>query len=208
MKKQLSPVKSVALALSLMLGILVADVANLHNLTTAGAQRGSTPVAAARVVGERIAAQYVLVNGKVVSGVFAGSVEVVDAVVYGAPRGRSGVHVSDVSSSVTGVHVSDNSSSVTGVHVSDNSSSVTGVHVSDNSSSVTGVHVSDNSSSVTGVHVSDVSSSGVHVSDVSYTIVGGVVEGDDVQVVDGVITGTNLRVVGAVVNGDPAGLVY
>ena len=208
-KYLLSPSASVIVSLALALGILVADSANLRSLTTARAQSGRafTPLADATLVGARIAARNVLVNGERVSGVFAGSVRVVDSVLIGDQASASGVHVNDLNAS--GVHVNDESADAGGVHVNDESANAGGVHVNDDKATTSGVHVNDDKVTTSGVHVNDgqATTSGVHVNDGQATVTGGVVRGIGVRVVNGVITGEDLQVVGAVVREAAAGVV-
>jgi hypothetical protein len=172
------------MTLALALGILVADLTNLNTVSTAAAQttEDTALVGEATVVGERIVAQDVLVNGVPTTAVFVGSVKVVDSVLYSG----------DVAS-LSGVNVGDNLM-LTGVNVGDNLT-LTGVNVGDNLT-LTGVNVGDN-----------LTANGVNVGDNSPTIFGGVVEGDDVKVVDGIITGENLTVTGAVVGGSLSSVV-
>lgn len=186
------------MALSLAFGILVADLTNLHGVTAAGAQvapRG-TAVANGTVVGSRIRAVNVLVNGVATSGVFRGSVAIADSLVYNGGGGYedNGIfpHVSE-GSSADGIfpHVSD-SLSAGGIFP----------HVSD-SLSAGGIFP----------HVSEGLSAGGIFPHVAATspdpqLTGGVVEGDNVRVdKGGNITGGNLKVVGTVVSGGPAGSV-
>jgi hypothetical protein len=184
-KQQLSPWASVLTALSLALGILVADVANVCRLRAAGAQSNSArrfiPVSRATVVGRRIQAVDVLVNGVATRAAFLGRVRIVDSVIY-----------------TNGVLTGDNNT-VTGVLTGDNNT-VNGVLTGD-SNSATGVLTGD-SNSVTGVLTGDgVAANGVLTGDGSPTVSGGTVEGDNVRVVDGVITGDNLRLVGTTAAG-------
>jgi hypothetical protein len=186
-KNQLSPSASFVMSLALALGILVADLTNLNMLSVAHAQTADSgiPVADATVIGSRIFAQDVLIDGVPTSGIIIGSVQVVDAVLLGDTAKAGGVHVNDATNSITGVHVNDLTTSITGVHVNDLTTSITGVHVNDLTTTVTGVHVNDG----------------------AYTIIGGIVEGTDVKLVDGVITGSDLRIVGAAVSGSLSGIV-
>lgn len=173
------------MSLALALGILVADVANVSRLTVANAQSESgpyIPVAEATVVGGKIAAVGVMVNGVATDGVFLGSITVVDSLIDDGAKVDNGVLTGDGSGDgVTGVLTGD-------------SNSVTGVLTGDG---LTGVLTGD---SVTGVLTGD-SLSGEEAGGRPATVTGGVVEGDNVTVVDGVITGENLRVVGAIVTG-------
>lgn len=180
-KKQLSPQTSIAVSLLLMFGILVADVANVHTLTAAEAAQARDgrrlPLAAGTVFGGRIEAIDVLVNGVVTSGVFLGSVTVVDSVVVG---GGGGAQMS------TGIYPSDGFQ-VNGIYPSDG-------YTVQGASQAGGIYPSDGYS-VGGIYPSDgLTSQGTQ-------LVGGSVVGSDVRVVDGVITGQNLRVVGTIVQG-------
>ncbi|HEV3470336.1 MAG TPA: hypothetical protein VG148_13505 [Pyrinomonadaceae bacterium] len=171
-KHLLSLVKTLALSFCLTLGILVADLTNLH-AAAAGAQAGAAAVADGTVVGHSIAARNVLVNGVATSGVFRGSVRIADSIVYGGGTNLTGIfpHVSEgVSAGGIFPHVSD-SLSDDGIFP----------HTPD-SLSAGGIFP----------HVTDTATGA--------SLTGGVVEGDSVQVVDGVITGQNLRVVGTVVS--------
>ena len=180
-KHQLSPSASILMSLALALGILVADIANVSRVTVAAAQTATgdsyVAVADATVVGTRIVALDVIVDGVPTSGVFVGSVQVVDSVLSTEPNVANGVNVGD---SLTGG----------GVNVGDGATDEGGVNVGDG---VTGVNVGD------GFWGGDDGD--------SPTITGGTVEGDNVQVVDGVITGENLKVVGAYVSGSARSVV-
>lgn len=180
-KNRLSLLTSIAVSLSIMLGILVADLVNVPTLTSARAQRGARlPVAAGTVVGDRIAATQVLVNGVATNGVFLSRVVVVDSVLAGGDTTTNGIYPSDGVSGYT----------VNGIYPSDGVSGYT----------VNGIYPSD------GVAPSTVSRlDGIYPSDGLMSqgpeLFGGTVEGKDVRVVDGVITGRNLRVVGTVIRG-------
>lgn len=127
-KNQLSPVTSVVISLSLLLGILVADLTNVRGVAVAGAQTGgcvrlpSAPVADATVVGTRITATDVLVNGVVTRAAFAGSVRVVDSIVFRGDTTTTngvfpGVDVSGPNGVFPGVDVSGTNGVFPGVDI-------------------------------------------------------------------------------------------
>lgn len=208
-KHLLSPVMSLGMSLCLGLGILVADLTNVHTLTSAGAQsngHSAQPVATGTLVGEAITATNVLVNGARVSGVFRGSVGLVDSIVDSRIRGggnpggggsldANGIFPGDsFTTNVTGIFPGDSfTTNVTGIFPGDSfTTNVTGIFPGDSfTTNVTGIFPGDSfTTNVTGIFPGD-----------SLQVTDGVVEGDNVQVIGGVITGENLRVVGAVVSG-------
>jgi len=184
-KHLLSPVASLAMSLSLMLGILVADLVNVHSVTAAGAQagraRGTAVVANGRVISHNIRATNVLVNGVATNGVFRGSVAIVDSLLSGVdPTNITGAYPWDFtgSPSSNGAYPWDDSEapSGNGAYPWDDSEAPSG----------SGAYPWDSPTDTGG-------SSGVQLT-------GGVVEGENVRVIDGVITGENLTVVGTVVS--------
>lgn len=198
-KKQLSPWAAVLMAFGLALGILVADLTNVCRVTVADAQRNSAghfiPVAQATLLGRRIEAVDVLVNGVVTRAAFLGRVRIIDSVIS-----ARGVLTGD-GASASGVLTGDGNSA-DGVLTGDGGgASATGVLTGDGVSS-TGVLTGDGNSA-DGVLTGDGNSAdGVLTGDGGgASVTGGVVEGDNVRVKDGIIYGENLRVVGTTASG-------
>lgn len=205
----LSPVASLLVSLSLVVGILVSDVTGLRVIPKANAQTGAAPsptvsVRAARLSSSVIIAKGVVINGVETNGVFANSVRVADAVVD-ARCGVSALGFNSAGERVYALGVIVSGESPVSAGPSD-SLSTNGVIVSGELAdqepppATNGVIVSgelegqDETATTNGVIVSGT----VYVGQ-SLEVSGGTVTGD-VQVNNGVISGSSLSVVGAYVS--------
>ena len=184
-RTKLSPVISLVVSLSLVVGILVSDLAGARLLTAAHAQTsgGCAGQSSVRIT------RGLLSGGVVVHNVTVGGQLVALAYIPGSVQIARG--------SVGGVN---------GVIVSDGSpGAVEGVIVSDGGPNRDGVIVSDGSPNADrdGVIVSDgITANGVIVSDGGSVIAtGGTISGEGVSVENGVITGYNLVLRGATISG-------
>jgi len=187
-RNHLSPVTSLLVSLSLVVGILVCDLTGLHALPAANAQTGAAysgqiSVPAATIAGSVIAAKGVVINGVATDAVFLGEVSVSNSVVEGG-----GVYV-------LGAYPSGDPGSdpedAGGAYPS-------GIALPD----VNGAYPSGDPGS------GGVESDGAYPSGVIYgdglEVVGGTLQGSNIQVTDGVISGDNLVLVGAVVTSSGA----
>ncbi|MBC7930497.1 MAG: hypothetical protein H7Z38_08000 [Rubrivivax sp.] len=179
-KAHLSPVTSLLMSLSLIVGILVCDLTGTKFSTTAQAQAnpcsagGNSGTVVSNVV--EITEGGTSVNGMVINNVQVAGQVIPQAVIAGSVQISASTVVSDGGITVNGVIVSDGIPCANGVIVSD------GV-------TANGVIVSDG-----------VTANGVIVSD-GITATGGTLEGDNISVEGGIVSGNNLRLVGASLTG-------
>ena len=210
-KTHFSPVMPLLVSFSLVLGILVSDVAGYRFLTAAHAQNGSNPGNGRSIkVGEGVALNGMAVHGLLVNGqvvthaVIAGNVRIVDGAVANARVGSEGVNAS-----TSGVVVGDTIASTSGVVVGDTIASMSGVVVGDTVATTSGVVVGDTIASTSGVVVGDQSPTAtgdeiilINVIILNGNSIGGALTGDGITInEDGVITGTNLLLTGATIGG-------
>jgi hypothetical protein len=170
------------MAFALALGILVADLANVHTLSAVNAQSAgsASAIAEATVVGTRIAAHDVIIDGVPTSAVFVGSVVVVDSMMLsGDTAGLSGVNVGDYLAPPSATESGDDTQ-VGGVNVGDGLMA-NGVNVGDGSPAIFGGTVEGD-----GVKVVD----GV-ITGENLRVVGAVVSGGGVSSVTVTATGTS-----------------
>jgi hypothetical protein len=215
----LSPVTTLLMSLSLVVGILVCDLTGLRALPAASAQTGaSRSVSAARLAGGVIAAKGVVINGVATDAVFLGGVKVSNSVLdagRGITRlgaaGTGGVYIlgaypSGNPDDVNGAYPSGNPDDVNGAYPSGEIDPVSGAYPSGEIDPVNGAYPSGNPDDVNGAYPSgnpdDVS--GAYPSGVIYgggglEVVGGTLQGTNIQVTNGVITGEDLVLVGAFV---------
>ncbi|MDT5156086.1 MAG: hypothetical protein QOC99_485 [Acidobacteriota bacterium] len=179
-KAHLSPVTSFLVSLSLVVGILVADLTNHSVFTEAHAQviAGSAIQVAtpdATLSGDVITAQGLFINGVATDGVFLRSVRISNSFV------RTGCGIN----ALGGGSVLDSMNLLGAYPSGDPIDPTTGPSGAYPSGEVTGP---------TGAYPSGVTYSGSGLQ-----VIGGVLEGSDIHVTNGVISGSNLRVVGAYV---------
>ena len=210
-KTHFSPVMPLLVSFSLVLGILVSDVAGCRFLTAAHAENGSSPGNGRSIkVGQGVALNGMAVHGLLVNGqvvthaVIAGSVGIVDGAVVNVLGGSGGVDAS-----TSGVVVGDTIASTSGVVVGDTIVSMSGVVVGDTVVSTSGVVVGDTIASTSGVVVGDQSPTAtvdeiilINVIILNGNSIGGALTGDGITISeDGVITGENLLLTGATIGG-------
>jgi hypothetical protein len=186
-RTHLSPAASLVVSLSLVVGILVCDIAGSRLLTAAHAQSGCSGQGSSVNINEGV-----LTGGVVVRNVVVGGQLVALAYVPGSVQVVRGTIVSD--GSTDGIIVSDGVSAQ-GIIVSDGSTCTNGIIVSDGSPSggTQGIIVSDGLS---------VAGDGIIVSDGGGTAAtGGTLSGDGIIVSDGIVTGANLRLTDATIVG-------
>jgi hypothetical protein len=191
-KAHLSPVTSFLVSLSLVVGILVADLTNHSVFTEAHAQviAGSAIQVAtpdATLSGDVITAQGLFINGVATDGVFLRSVRISNSFV------RTGCGIN----ALGGGSVLD-SMNLLGAYPSgdpiDPTTGPSGAYPSGEVTGPTGAYPSGEVTGPTGAYPSGVTYSGSGLQ-----VIGGVLEGSDIHVTNGVISGSNLRVVGAYV---------
>jgi hypothetical protein len=201
-RTNLSPVTTLLVSLSLVIGILVCDLTGLHAFPAASAQTGaahsdSISVSAAMVEGSVIAARGVVINGVAVDAVFLGGVRVSKSVVesgdgvyvLGAyPSGGPGSDTEDAGGAYpSGIAPPD----AGGAYPS-------GIVPPD----VNGAYPSG------GPESGGTENDGAYPSGVIYggglEVVGGTLQGSNIQVTNGVISGDNLVLVGAYVTSSGA----
>lgn len=227
-KAYISPVTSLLMSLSLVLGILVSDLRGYRLLTSAHAQEGS-PCGVIEndvtVVGDTvnienglilsgITVRNVTVNGIVLDqAVIAGSVQISDATVVGstgmvyseeADAGPSGVIIGSESPKPNGVIIGSENPCSNGVIIGSESPKPNGVIIGSESPKPNGVIIgSENPSpSPNGVIIGSERTIIADVTGVATgTAVGGTLTGDDIIVTDGFVTGQNLLLSGATFNG-------
>ena len=226
-KAHLSPVTSLLVSSSLVLGILVSDLCGYRLLTVAHA--GDTCATQDKKVSSKrvkvtsglalggVNVRGIIVNGQLIDhGVIASRVLLSDMT---APNAR-GVLVGDDAATPSTATSGEGSLCKDGVLVGDGSpspASLTGVLVGDDSqTSLNGVLVGDGSPGVLVGDGSPVTTTGVLVGDellseditvgdavisVKGIASGGVLVGDGITIVDGVITGQNLVLFGTTIKG-------
>jgi hypothetical protein len=181
-------------SLSLVVGILVCDLAGARTLPAAHAQTSAAriyrPVAvpAATLTGSVIAAKGVVINGVATDAVFVGGVSVSNSVVQAA----GGVEVS-------GAFPSGDPDPVNGAFPSGDPDPVTGAFPSGDPDPVTGAFPSGDPVELQGAFPS-----GVIYSGGGLEVIGGTLEGSNIQVTNGVISGDNLVLVGACITSSGA----
>jgi hypothetical protein len=213
-KAHLPPVTSLAVSLSLALGIFAAGLTNSRVVPVAKAQEinyVSVGSSAGTVVGTAIAAKGVVINGVATNAVIPGSVRISDSVVDSACGLTSlGFNVGGDTVYALGVFASGNYTDGDG----DGTVGPNGVFASgnytdadaDTTATPNGVFASGNYTDAgTGEDVAG-TPNGVFASGDIYVgsnlqVVGGVLSGTNIQVIDGVVTGSDLKVVGGYVSG-------
>ena len=211
-RTHLSPVTSLLVSLSLVVGILVCDIAGSRLLTAAHAQSGcasqggSVNITGGVLTGG-VYVRNVVANGQLIALAYIpGSVRIARGTITDA----NGIIVSD--GRPDGIIVSDGgpSSDPNGIIVSDGSGGIMadGIIVSDGGPcTADGIIVSDGTPTgeSNGIIVSDggrITVDGIIVSDGGgTTATGGTLSGDQVSVENGVVTGGNLSLTGATLNG-------
>lgn len=197
----LSPVTSLLVSLSLVLGILVSDLTGLRVLSTVKAETTLIPVSAGRLASNLIEVKGVMVDGVATDALIEGGVGLGDAFI------DSGCGVTPVGYTSTGDAVyaigGFTGATTEGVFTSGN---VNGVFTSGNvagsdEGTTNGVFTSGNLSGDDEGGTNGVFTSGnVYVGD-TLRVTGGSLSGTDVQVNNGVISGSDLAVVGSYVSG-------
>ncbi len=191
-KAHLPHATSLAVALSLALGIFVAGLTNSRVVPSAKAQSLELTVATpeATLVGTSIAARGVVINGVATDAIIPGSVRITDASVS-TTCGLTAVGFSSTGDTVyaLGVFASGNDSdAVVGPN---------GVFASGNyTDTITDEDAADAAGGPNGVFASGEIYVGTQLQ-----VVGGSLSGSNIQVTDGVVTGSDLQVVGAHVSG-------
>jgi hypothetical protein len=205
-------VTSLVVALSLVVGILVSDLAGSRLLTAAHARSGCAGQGGNVNITQGVLTGGLLLHDIVVGGQLVpvayvpGSVQVTRGTITNA----DGIIVSD--GRPDGIIVSDGGpSDPTGIIVSDGGPGsgieADGIIVSDGGPCMSdGIIVSDGGGiTATGIIVSDgggITATGIIVSDgISVTAAGGTLSGDGISVENGVVTGGNLRLTGASISG-------
>jgi hypothetical protein len=187
-RTQLSPVTSLLVSLSLVVGILVCDLAGAHALPAAHAQTSAAQVfhqvtvPAATLAGSVIAAKGVVINGVATNAVFLGGVRVSNSVV----QASGGVYVSGAFPSGVGDIEPHDGAFPSGVGDPD---LVDGAFPS----GVGGT-----------VEIDGAFPSGIISSNGALEVIGGRLEGSNIQVTNGVVSGENLVLVGACVTSSGA----
>jgi hypothetical protein len=212
----LSPVTTLLMSLTLVVGILVCDLTGLRDLPAASAQTSaSRSVSVARLAGGVIAAKGVVINGVATDAVFLGGVEVSNSVVdagrgitrfgtggvyilgaypSGNPDDVGGAYPSGDPDDVNGAYPSGEIDPVSGAYPSGEIDPVNGAYPSGEIDPANGAYPSGNPEDVGGAYPS-----GVIYGSGGLEVVGGTLQGSNIQVTNGVITGENLVLVGAFV---------
>jgi hypothetical protein len=187
-KAKISPMTSLLMSLSLVVGIFVAGLTNSRVLPAAKAQniqQVTFGAPNATLSGPVIAAKGVVINGVASDALIPGSVRISDSVV------DSGCGITALGFNGTGDAVY-----ILGVFTSGNDGGI------DGSTGPNGVFTSGNfAGEEPPIGPSGVFTSGNVYVGSSLQIVGGILSGTDIQVIDGVISGSNLQVTGGYVTG-------
>jgi hypothetical protein len=198
----LSPVTSLLMSLSLVVGILVCDLTGMRAFPAASAQTASVlsvPTSAATVSGGVITARGVLINGVVTDAVFVGSVNVSNSVLdtsRGVARFASatsgGVYI-------LGAYPAPAPEPVGGAYPAPAPEPIEGAYPAPAPEPVDGAYPAPGPEPVGGAYPAPV----IIVGD-GLEVIGGALQGDNIQVTGGVITGENLVLVGAYVKSSGA----
>jgi hypothetical protein len=186
-RTQLSPVTSLLVSLSLVVGILVCDLAGARALPAAHAQTSAAhvfhqvTVSVATLAGSVIAAKGVVINGVATDAVFLGGVRVSNSVV----QATGGVYVSGAFPSGVGDIVPTDGAFPSGY----DPDLVDGAFPSGVGGTV----------EIEGAFPSGIISSGGGLA-----VIGGTLEGSNIQVTNGVVSGDDLVLVGACVTSSGA----
>jgi hypothetical protein len=201
----LSPVTTLLMSLSLVVGILVCDLTGLRALPAASAQTTGAvrSVSVARLAGGVIAAKGIVVNGVATDAVFLGGVTVSNSVVdagCGITRlGAGGAYIlgaypSGDPDDVGGAYPSGDPDPVSGAYPSGDPDPVSGAYPSGDPDPVSGAYPSGDPDDVNGAYPS-----GVIYGGGGLEVIGGTLQGSNIQVTNGVVSGENLVLVGAFV---------
>jgi hypothetical protein len=203
----LSPVTTLLMSLSLVVGILVCDLTGLRALPAASAQTGAVrSVSVATLAGGVIAAKGVVINGVATDAVFLGSVTVSNSVIdagrgitrFGALGASDfyvlGAYPSGDPEPVNGAYPSGDPDPVNGAYPSGDPEPVNGAYPSGDPDPVNGAYPSGDPDPVNGAYPS-----GVIYGGGGLEVIGGTLQGSNIQVTNGVISGENLVLVGAFV---------
>jgi hypothetical protein len=216
----LSPVTTLLMSLTLVVGILVCDLTGLRALPAASAQTGAVrSVSVATLAGGVIAAKGVVINGVATDAVFLGGVKVSNSVIdagrgitrFGAlgvggvyvlgaypsgdPEPVNGAYPSGDPDPVNGAYPSGDPDPVSGAYPSGDPEPVNGAYPSGDPEPVNGAYPSGDPDDVSGAYPSGV----IYGGDGGLEVIGGTLQGDNIQVTNGVISGENLVLVGAFV---------
>lgn len=191
----LSPVTSVLVSLSLVVGILVCDLTGAT--PSAHAQTGaphvySVTVSAARLTGSVIAAKGVMINGVATDAVFVGGIKLSNSVI----QSGDGVYVTGAFPSGGGDDTAEGAfpSGIVGDEPTEGAFP-SGDEPTDGAfpSGIVGEDLTEGAFP-----------SGIISSDGDVTVIGGTLQGTNIQVTNGVISGENLVLVGAYVTSSGA----